>query len=334
MKVTYFYNEEWEEAYVKERLPEHEITFIKGTTQDHHGLRDDGAEIVSVFVNSQLSKKELDQFPNLKCVATRSTGFDHIDAAETKARGITVTYVPGYGENTVAEFAMGLLLTVSRKLYECIKKVQDEGLFSQEGLRGFDLKGKTIGILGTGRIGAHMIRMAKGFDMNVIAFDAFPKESLAQELGFTYKSLDEVLEQADVVSLHLPYMPETHHIVNKGNIMKMKKGSILINTARGALVETDALVHALQKGVLAGVGLDVLEEEAFVDDETKLLFGGHPHKDVLKTVLENHYLIEHPAAIITPHNAFNTVEAIKRILDTTIENINAFAHGESKNLIP
>jgi D-lactate dehydrogenase len=275
----------------------------------------------------------LAQFPSLKHIAARSTGFDHIDLIEAKARGISTSYVPAYGENTVAEFAMGLTLTVSRKIYESVKRVEVEGLFSQDGLRGFDLKGKTIGILGTGRIGAHMIRIAKGFDMKVIAFDAFPKESLAQELGFAYMSLDDVLAQADVVSVHLPYMKETHHILNKSNIMKMKKGSVLINTARGALVETEAIIQALRKEVLAGVGLDVLEEEGYIDDEAKLLFG-HPKKEVLKTTLENHYLIEHPRAIITPHNAFNTEEAMRRILDTTIDNIAAFGRGEAKNLVP
>ncbi len=334
MKITYFYNEEWEQGYVRERLPGQEITFLKGTVQDHHELHGSDAEVVSMFVNSHVSKKELDQFPNLKHVATRSTGFDHIDTAETKARNISVSYVPAYGENTVAEFAVGLVLTLSRKINECAKRVQEEGLFSQDGLRGFDLKGRTVGVLGTGRIGAHFIKMMKGFDVKIVAFDAFPKENLAQELGFTYMSLEEVLAQADVVSVHLPYMPETHHILNKKNLMKMKKGSVLVNTARGALVETEGLVHALKEGVLAGVGLDVLEEEGFIDDETKLLFGGHPKKDVLKTTLENHYLIEHPAAIITPHNAFNTEEAIKRILDTTTDNILAFSRGEGKNLIP
>lgn len=334
MKITYFYNEEWEQGYIKERLPGQEIMFFKGPADDHKDLYDEGTEVVSVFVNSHLGKDEQSRFSNLKHIATRSTGFDHIDIAEAKARGISVSYVPAYGENTVAEFAMGLLLMVSRKLYECVKKVHDEGLFSQNGLRGFDLKGKTIGILGTGRIGIHMVRIAKGFDMNVIAFDAFPKESLAHEFGFTYMSLDEVLAQADVVSVHLPYMPATHHILNKGNIMKMKKGSVLINSARGALVETEAIVQALREGVLAGVGLDVLEEEGFIEDETKLLFADHPNEALLKTTLENHYLIEHPGVVITPHNAFNTEEAIKRILDTTVENILAFSSGEAKNLVP
>ena len=334
MKIIHFYNEDWEQGYVADRLPGNEVVPLKGTTTEHADFRDEGAEVLSVFVNSPVNKDVLDRFPHLKHVAARSTGFDHIDLAEAKARGITVSYVPAYGENTVAEFAMALLLTVSRKMYECVKKVQDEGLFSQAGLRGFDLKGRTIGILGTGRIGAHMIRMAKGFEMNVIAFDAFPKESMAQEMGFTYVSFDDLLAQSDVVSVHLPYMKETHHILNVDNINKMKKGSVLINTARGALVETEALVKGLREGILLGVGLDVLEEEAFVEDETKLIFDAHPNEQALKTTLANHYLIEHPRAIIAPHNAFNTDEAIRRILDTTTENITAFGKGEVKNLVP
>ncbi len=333
MKIVYFYNEDWEEDYVKERLPDHTINFLNGITTEHSNFRDEQAEILSVFVNSPVGKIELDRFPNLKHIVARSTGYDHIDCAEAAVRGITISNVPAYGENTVAEFAMALLLTVSRKIYPSIKKVQDEGLFSQVGLRGFDLKGKTIGILGTGRIGVHMIRIAKGFDMNVIAFDAFPKESLAQELGFTYVSFEKLLIQSDIVSMHLPYMKETHHILNVDNIGKMKKGSIIINTARGGLIETEALVKGLREGILDGVGLDVLEEEGFIEDETRLLFGAHPSEGSLKTTLANHYLIDHPSAIITPHNAFNTVEAIHRILDTVTENIKAFSSGEEKNII-
>lgn len=334
MKIIYFYNEDWEAAYARERLGGNNVSFLRGCSTDYPDLRDDQAEILSVFVNSPVEKSLLDRLPNLKHIATRSTGFDHIDCAEAKTRGISLSSVPSYGENTVAEFAFGLLLMVSRKLYECVKKVQDEGLFSQEGLRGFDLKGRTIGIAGTGRIGAHMIRMAKGFDMKVIAWDAFPKESLATELGFSYAtSFDDLLAHADVVSLHLPYMKETHHILNVNNITYMKQGSVLINSARGGLVETEALVKGLREGILRGVGLDVLEEEAFIEDETRLLFAPHPNEMSLKTTLANHYLIEHPNAIIAPHNAFNTDEAIRRILDTATDNIQAFCRGEAKNLV-
>lgn len=334
MRIIYFYNEEVEMEYMKEKLVDHEVVFLKGTIGDHADFRDDTAEILSVFVNSQVGKPELERFPNLKHIVTRSTGFDHINLAEVAVRDVTVSYVPGYGENTVAEFAFGLLLTVSRKLYESMKKVQDDGLFSQAGLRGFDLKGRTIGVLGTGRIGAHMIRMAKGFDMNVIAFDVFPKEAMAKEYGFTYVAFDELLAQSDVVTVHLPYMKSTHHIINSENISKMKKGSVLINTARGGLVETTALVKGLKEGIILGVGLDVLEEEGYIEDETKLLFSAHPNEESLKTTLANHYLIDHPRAVITPHNAFNTDEAIKRILDTALENVSAFTKGEQKNLVP
>jgi D-lactate dehydrogenase len=334
MKIICFFNEEWEQGYLKERLLGHEIVFLKGTTADHDGFRDDSAEVLSVFVNSPVGKTELGYFPNLKHIAARSTGYDHIDRAFAQGRGIAVSSVPAYGENTVAEFAFGLLLTVSRKLYECVKKVQDEGLFSQIGLRGFDLKGKTIGIMGAGRIGVHMIRMAKGFGMRVIAFDAYPNEALARELEFSYVSKDRVSTDAEVVSFHLPYTKETRHILNVDNIGSMKRGSIVINTARGGLIETEALVQGLRGGILAGVGLDVLEEEGFVEDETKLLFAPHPSEANLKITLSNHYLIEHPRAIITPHNAFNTDEAIRRILDATVENITSFALGEPKNIVP
>lgn len=334
MKIVYFYNEDWEAAYARERLTGHEVSFLKGSTADYSDLHDEQAEILSVFVNSPVGKNEMDRFPRLRHIAARSTGFDHIDLTEAKARGISVSSVPAYGENTVAEFAFGLILTVSRRLYDCIKKVREEGLFSQEGLRGFDLNGKTIGIAGTGRIGVHMIRIAKGFNMKVIGWDAFPNESLAQELGFSYvPTFNDLLAQSDIVSIHLPYMKETHHILNVNNIGNMKKGSVLINSARGGLVETEALVKGLREGVLQGVGLDVLEEETFIEDETKLLFAPHPNEASLKVTLSNHYLIEHPRVIIAPHNAFNTEEAIKRILDTAADNMQAFARGEEKNFI-
>lgn len=335
MKIIFFYNEDWEVNYIKERVLGQEISFLKGTIADYPDLRDNEVEMISVFVNSRVGKNALDRFPNLKHIVTRSTGFDHIDSDETKARGISVSYVPAYGQNTVAEFSFALLLALSRKILLCEKRVHSENLFSQtEELRGFDLEGKTIGVVGTGRIGQFVIRIAKGFGMKVIAFDAFPNTEMAEKLGFSYASLDDLLEQSDVVSLHLPYMKETHHILNRGNINKIKKGSILINTARGGLIETAAIAYGLKEGIFLGVGLDVLEEEMFIEDETKLVFNENPSAVDLKITLENHYIIEHPRALVSPHNAFNTKEAICRILDTTIENIQAFIKGEEKNLIP
>ncbi|MBI2046266.1 MAG: hydroxyacid dehydrogenase [Parcubacteria group bacterium] len=332
-KIVSFYNEPWEQKYLAEKLPEYEWIFYAGSMQDNPDPRDAEAEILSVFVKSHIGAPELDRFPNLKFIATRSTGFDHIELSETAKRGITVSNVPFYGENTVAEFAFALLLMLSRMTYEGHDRVIKTGSFSPQGLRGFDLKGKTFGVVGTGHIGRHVIRMAKGFEMNIIAFDVKRDDAYAKEAGISYVSFDELLAQSDIITLHAPYNPHTHHLINRGNVEKIKKGAYIINTARGGLVETDALVYGLEKGIIAGAGLDVLEEEGYLLDETALLNDPHPNVESLKTMLENHYLIDHPRVIITPHMAFNTKEALQRILDTTAENINAFNAGAPANVV-
>lgn len=333
MNIIYFYNEEWEKEYVAGKLAGENVTFLLGSVQDHADYRNDEAEALAVFVNSHVGKEEMERFPKLKFIAARSTGYDNIDLTETAARSITVSYVPTYGENTVAEFAFALLLMVSRKMYDAYKQVEQDGNFGKAGLTGFDLKGKTIGVIGTGHIGENSIKIAKGFGMNVIAYDPFAKPELAKELEFTYMSFDDLLSQSDVITIHVPYLPATHHMISMQNVGKIKKGCVLINTARGAIVETDALVHGLKDGTFLGAGLDVLEEENYMGDETALLFQEHPNAESLKTVLENHYLMDHPRVIIAPHNAFNTREAITRILDTSIENIRAFKVGTPKNLV-
>ena len=311
MKVIYFAKEEWEKEYVKQRLPG--VEFVQDGDAD--------AEVLSVFVNHPVDAAQMDKYPKLKLIATRSTGVDHIDVQEAKKRNISVASVPGYGANTVAEFAFTLILALSRKVCDAHKQVTETGSFSQKGLTGFDLAGKTIGVVGCGKIGQHTARIAKGFGMHVLVSDAFKNDALAKEIGFTYAELPELLGASDIISLHVPYMKETHHLINMGNIGQIKKGAYLINTARGAVVETAALVKALEDGVLAGAGLDVLEEEGDMQDEMHLLSGLHPKEEELKVVLENHYLIDHPRVIITPHIAFDTREAIERILDTTVENI-------------
>jgi len=332
MNILYLYNEEWEKEYIEKKLEGQSLEFAE-TLEEASVEAKEKAEVLSVFVSHPVNKEILDQLPNLKLVATRSTGFDHIDIEAVRAKGAEVVTVPFYGENTVAEFAFALLLSISRKIYDAYDRIEETGSFSQEGLRGFDLKGKTIGVIGTGHIGLNAIGMAKGFNMNVIAFDPFPKEEKAQKLGFTYVTLDELLGQSDVITIHAPHTDSTHHMINSENINKIKKGAYLINTARGAIVETQVIVKALEEGILAGAGLDVLEEEGDMKDEMALLSADHPKLEEMKTVLSNHYLIDHPRVIVTPHNAFNTEEAIKRILDTTIENINSFASGEIKNAV-
>lgn len=317
---------------MRERLPDADITFHEGPFSAHTDVTDPEAEVLCIFIESPVGETEMSRFPALKLIATRSTGFDHIDLAAAKARGITVVNVPFYGENTVAEFSFALLLALSRRIIEANARVR-AGEFSPAGLRGFDLSGKTIGIIGTGHIGAHMIRMAQGFGMTIIAFDAFPNSDLSHTLNFTYVSLPELLAAADILSLHVPYNEHTHHLLNHENMPLIKKGARLINTARGAVIETEALVAALKSGVLAGAALDVLEDEGSLSAEPSLVKNQTASDEELRITVANHFLINHPHVVVTPHVAFNTQEAIERILTCTIENIQRFASGTPINVV-
>lgn len=332
MNIHYFSGEAWEETYVREKLPGESIEFHPESLAAYPELSDPETTVLCPFIESPIGEAEMGRFPALKLIATRSTGFDHIDLAAAKARGITVCNVPFYGENTVAEFAFALILALSRRIIDADERVRT-GVFSPAGLRGFDLAGKTLGVVGTGHIGAHVIRMAQGFGMKVIGFDAYPNADLSHTLGFAYAPLTDVLAQSDLITIHVPYNEHTHHLINKENIGSIKKGAYLINTARGAVIETDALVAALKSGVLAGAALDVLEEEGDLADETALLTSPHPNAEAIKTVLEDHYLIDHPRVIVTPHTAFNTQEAVERIIDATVGNITSFASGAPTNIV-
>ncbi|MEK7604293.1 MAG: NAD(P)-dependent oxidoreductase [Patescibacteria group bacterium] len=332
MKIHYFAGEGWEEQVVREKLVGDEIIFHEGPFSAHADVSDSSADALCVFMESRIGEAEMNRFPALKLIATRSTGFDHIDLATAAAKGITVVNVPFYGENTVAEFAFALLLSLSRRIPEAQARVRS-GAFSPAGLRGFDLADKTIGVVGCGHIGMHMIKMANGFGMKVLGFDVRQDPQCAIDNNFTYATLDEILASADIISLHAPYNPHTHHLLNAENMKNIKKGAYLINTARGALVDTAALVAALEQGVLAGAALDVLEEEGDLAHEESLLNQPHPKEEELRTTLANHYLIDHPRVIVTPHLAFNTQEAVGRILTTTIENIQHFATGAPTNVV-
>jgi len=333
MKLAFFEIEGWEEPIIRAAFTEEDVFVSKNKVTslclpDTHDF-----EIISVFVDSRIDKVVLDCFPNLKLVATRSTGYDHVDIAECKKRRIQVTYVPGYGDNTVAEFTFGLILNLTRKIYQGIDQIKETGSFSLEGLRGVDLKGKTLGVVGTGRIGKEVIKIAKGFGMNVVAYDPFPDQIFAERMGYRYVEFEELLASSYIVTLHTPYNKDTHHLINRGNIGKINRGSYLINTARGPIVETEAIIEGLQKGILAGVGLDVLEEEGETKDELTILALGHPKEEDLKTMLQNHILMKMPNVLITPHNAFNSQEALERILNTTIQNIKGFIKGAPTNIV-
>ena len=330
MKLTYFAHEEWERDYISGKLPDIELDFRVGAFQVSAG---GNAEIISIFVDSHFDAQAFDAFPNLKLLATRSTGFDHIDLEEAKKRNVKVVNVPTYGANTVAEYTFALLLALSRKVCEAQAQVREHNSFSQDGFVGFDLQGKTIGVVGCGSIGKHVIQIAHGFGMNVLVYDTLCETSLSSTLNFTHVTLEELLAQSDIITLHVPLTEKTQHLINSKNISLIKKGAYILNTARGGIIETDALVQALKDGTVAGAGLDVLEEEGEMKDELLLLSSPHPKEEELRTVLENHYLMDHPRVIVTPHIAFDTTEAIQRILDTSIENIVAFQKGEIDNQV-
>ena len=267
--------------------------------------------------------------PNLKYIATMSTGFDHIDIEECKRRHIAVSTVPTYGENTVAEHTFALIFAISRRIIESYERVK-EGNFSPIGLTGFDLFGKTLGVIGVGNIGSHVIRIAKGIGMDVLGFKRTPDPALAQNLGFQFVDIDKLLSESDIITLHLPYNQETNHFLNEASFAKMKDGVVIINTSRGAIVDTGALLAALKSGKVKAAGLDVLEEEPLLAEEHELLHENFA-KEELVHVLESHILVNNPNVIITPHNAFNSREALQRILKTTEENIYGFLAGTPKN---
>jgi len=332
MRITFFEIAEQEKAALTNLLPGHELVFYaEKLTPENAALAKD-SEVISVFINSQISKELLDLLPGLKFIQTRSTGFDHIDIEAAKAKGIPCSTVPSYGSHTVAEFTFALILTLSRKIFTARHQLMESASFNISALQGFELYGKTLGVVGTGRIGKNVIKIANGFEMKVIACDLFPDEKFAAEQNFKYADLPTLLRQSDIVTLHTPYDKTSRHLINKDNIGMMKKNALFINTARGALIETDALVRALEKGDIAGAGLDVLEGERELKDEAALLSGGAEMADY-KTLFENHVLMDMPNVILTPHIAFDTAEGVHEILEVTAKDIIGFANGRPENLL-
>ncbi len=290
------------------------------------------AEIISVFVPSQVTKECIDALPNLKCIVARSTGIDHIDVKYAASKGISVMNVPRYGSRTVAEFTFALLLALSRRIFDGAFQVREEGSFSTAKLEGFDLYGKTLGVIGTGAIGRTVVSIAHGFGMRVRMYDKFPDSKLESESA-QYVSLSELLKEADVITLHVPYVPENHHLLNAAAFSEMKKGVTLINTARGELIDTEALLSALKDGTVAGAALDVLENERFLKDEMELVRGSESIQE-LKGVVRKHGLLEMPQGLITLHIAFFSKEAYREILASSALDIKGFVGGALVNVIP
>lgn len=332
MKIVVFETEPWERPTFDAVARHHEVEFVDGPLGPHNVEAHGDAEVVSTFIYSELGKDVLGSLPSLRMISTRSTGFDHIDAGYCEEKGILVSNVPVYGANTVAEHVFALLLALTHHMVDAVDRTR-RGDFSLKGLRGMDLHGKTLGVVGTGDIGLHTIRIARGFLMDVVAYDVAPEPELAADLGFRYASLEEVLEASDVISLHVPLNEDTRHLIGDDEFARMKDGVVLINTARGDVVDVDALVRALHEGKVAAAGLDVLPMEPVIREEAELLRSIFHERHDLETLLMDHILLRLRNVIITPHSAFNTREAVQRILDTTVENILAFLEGEPRNVV-
>jgi len=289
------------------------------------------ADGIGVFVMSRVTREVIDRLPNLKVIAAMSTGFDHIDSVACREKNIAVCNVPRYGDTTVAEFAFGLILALARKFRPTFERT-DRGDFSRVGLQGMDLAGKTLGLIGTGRIGSHLARIAHAAEMEVIAYDLKPNPALTEDYGVRYMDLDELLRQADIISLHVPYTKATHHLIDAERLRLVKSTALLVNTSRGGVVDTGAVADALREGRLGGVALDTFEgEEVWIEEE----FAGaeEASADELRDALASFGLLHSDKAILTPHNAFNTRGAVDRILDASIENIRAFFAGNPQNVV-
>lgn len=280
-----------------------------------------GAVAVCVFVNDRLDPACLEflHAAGVRLVALRCAGFNNVDLATARRLGISVVRVPAYSPHAVAEHTVGLLLTLNRKIHRAYNRVREQN-FSLNGLVGFDLAGKTIGVVGTGKIGRIAAQIFRGFDCRVLAYDPFPSADWARERGITYADFDTVLSSSDVLTLHLPLTPETHHLLNAKTLGRLRPGAYVVNTSRGGLIDTTALNHHLKSGHLGGVALDVYEEEEgiFFEDHS----GSVLQDDELAR------LLSFPNVLVTSHQAFLTDEALSEIARVTTTNLLRLNSGE------
>jgi D-lactate dehydrogenase len=297
----------------------HELHFHESRLESRTAVLAQGFPAVCCFADDVLDATVLRQLGQggSKLIALRSTGFNNVDLMAAEELGLTVMRVSRYSPYAVAEFAVGMMLMLSRKIHRAYNRVR-EGNFLLEGLLGFDIHGKTVGIAGTGKIGSVLAQIMHGFGCPLLGYDVMQNKACL-ELGMRYVSLNELLAQADIVSLHAPLTPETHHMINEKTLALMKPGAMLINTSRGALVDAGALITALKKGQLSAVGLDVYEEESHI------YFQDLSEQIIPDDVITR--LMTFPNVLITGHQAFFTREALTIIAETTMQNINDFAAG-------
>lgn len=335
MKIIYFDVETYEEEFLKNANEgKHDYFLSSGSLNDLIKIpaeyRD--AEIISVFTTSRINKEVLDSFGKLKLIALRSVGFNHVDLDYCSERGITVVNSPNYGNVTVAEFALALLLDVTRKVTASYTEYK-EAKVSPKSLIGVELCGKTIGIVGLGAIGSSFAQIAHALNMHILGYDKHIKENLIEDFGVEYTDFDTLLEKSDFISIHAPLTKDNYHMFNEKSFEKMKSSAVIINTGRGELIDILALYNALTSGKIAGAGLDVLENEENITDLDYTNGINRLDKVTLEQTIINGRLFQLANAIITPHIAYNTKEAIKRILVTTVENIEAFINGNPQNKV-
>lgn len=324
MKVAVFSIKAFErEVFVEANAQyKHDMVFFEAALNEKTAALTHGFDAVCCFVTDNLNAATLEQLHqnHIRLIALRSAGFNHVDVEVAKKLGITVVRVPNYSPYAVAEFAVGLILTLNRKIHRAYQWVREHN-FLLNHLLGFDLHGKTVGIIGTGRIGIAFARIMHGFGCRVLAFDLIERPE-CRATGATYVSLDELYAQADIISLHCPLTEKTQHLLNKESIEKMKPGVMIINTGRGGLIDTKAMIQGLKQGIIGYLGLDVYEEEE------SLFF-----RDLSETIIQDDTFLRlqtFPNVVITSHQAFFTKEAVANISNTTLSNINFFETDPDK----
>ncbi|HUD94053.1 2-hydroxyacid dehydrogenase [Sphingobium sp.] len=304
----------------------HILTFLDARLDARSALLAAGHQAVCVFVNDRLDSATLEVLAEqgVRLLALRSAGFNHVDLVAAAQLGLSVARVPAYSPDAIAEHTVAMILTLNRKIHKAYARIR-EGNFALDGLLGFDLRGRTVGIAGTGKIGLNVARIMRGFDCEVIAYDPFPDEAGLATVGGRYVPWKQLLEQSDILSLHCPLNAETRHLVDAAAIAQMKENVMLINTSRGAVVDTRALINGLKNGRIGYVGLDVYEEEE------GLFFADLSDQPIQDDVFAR--LLTFPNVLITGHQGFFTQEALTAIAETTIANISAFEEN-GKPLYP